>query len=238
MNTHDCSYSLLRYCQDREAGEFANIGVLFWCPQDRFLGFRGSHRFARLTHFFGDLDRDGYRLLVAHVERRFDQMAEDVVHGLPLDPLRASARELATLATLAADAGGVATRRAIAEPLVVGRVAGGPGCIAARIMAGRDSETVRLGVTPSWRQGGRTAGCRRSLGTGNGLKPELRTRIQKPLRPPPLGPSAVESRVPWGYAFAGAATGTACCEAAKRTPSYEPDTLMWRSTRGRTLRLT
>jgi hypothetical protein len=96
MNAHDYSYSFLRYCQDREAGEFANIGVLFWCPQDRFLGFRGSHRFARLTHFFGDLDRDGYRLLVAHVERRFDQMAEDVVNGLPLGPLPASARELAT----------------------------------------------------------------------------------------------------------------------------------------------
>lgn len=95
MTTHDYSYSFLRYCQDREAGEFANIGVLFWCPQDRFLGFRGSHRFARLTHFFGDLDRDGYRLLVAHVERRFDQMAEDVANGLLLDPLPASARELA-----------------------------------------------------------------------------------------------------------------------------------------------
>ena len=96
MNTHDYSYSFLRYCQDREAGEFANIGVLFWCPQDRFLGFQGSSRFARLTHFFGDLDRDGYRLLLAHVERRFDQMAEDVVNGLPLDPLPASARELAS----------------------------------------------------------------------------------------------------------------------------------------------
>lgn len=96
MNAHDYSYSFLRYCQDREAGEFANIGVLFWCPQDRFLGFQGSHRFARLTHFFGDLDRDGYRLLVAHVERRFDQMAEELLNGLDLTPLPASARELAS----------------------------------------------------------------------------------------------------------------------------------------------
>ena len=96
MNAHDYSYSFLRYCQDREAGEFANIGVLFWCPQDRFLGFQGSSRFARLTHFFGDLDREGYRLLLAHVERRFDQMAEDVINGLPLEPLPASARELAS----------------------------------------------------------------------------------------------------------------------------------------------
>ena len=95
MNTHDYSYCFLRYCQDREAGEFANIGVLMWSPEARFLAFQGSHRFARLTHFFGDLDRDGYRLLVAHVERRFDQMAEEVVNGLPLAPLPASARELA-----------------------------------------------------------------------------------------------------------------------------------------------
>lgn len=96
MSAHDYSYSFLRYCQDREAGEFANIGVLFWCPQERFLGFRGSHRYARLTHFFGDLDREGYRLLVAHVERRFDQMAEEILNGLPLESVRASARDLAT----------------------------------------------------------------------------------------------------------------------------------------------
>ncbi len=96
MNTQDYSYCLLRYCQDREAGEFANIGVLMWSPQARFLGFQGSHRFARLTHFFGDLDRDGYRLLVAHVERRFDQMAEEVQNALPLEPLPVSARELAS----------------------------------------------------------------------------------------------------------------------------------------------
>src|SRR5690606_10953088 len=31
-----------------------------------------------------------------HVERRFDQMAEEISNGLPLEPLRISARELAT----------------------------------------------------------------------------------------------------------------------------------------------
>ena len=56
MNALDYSNSFLRYCQDRKAGEFANVGVLFLCPQDRFLGFRGSHLHARLTHFFGDLE--------------------------------------------------------------------------------------------------------------------------------------------------------------------------------------
>ena len=76
MKRHDFSYCFLRYRQDPEAGEFANIGVALWSPENRFLGFEGSKRFSRLTHFFGDLDRDGYRLLVAHVERRFDALAE------------------------------------------------------------------------------------------------------------------------------------------------------------------
>lgn len=95
MKDREYSYCFLRYSQDREAGEFANIGVLFWCPEDRFLGFQGSSRFARLTHFFGDLDRDGFRLLVAHVERRFDQMAEEIRNELPLTSLPRNARELA-----------------------------------------------------------------------------------------------------------------------------------------------
>jgi hypothetical protein len=76
MNCHDYSYCFLRYRQDPEAGEFANIGVALWSPDNRFLGFEGSKRFSRLTHFFGNLDKDGYRLLVAHVERRFDALAE------------------------------------------------------------------------------------------------------------------------------------------------------------------
>jgi hypothetical protein len=95
MKTQDYSYCFLRYCQDRESGEFANIGVLFWCREARYIGFQGSQRFSRLTHFFGDLDKDGYRLLVAHVGRRFDQMAEQVANDLPLETLPLSARELA-----------------------------------------------------------------------------------------------------------------------------------------------
>lgn len=75
MNSQPYSYCFLRYRQNAEAGEFANIGVALWAPKARFLGFQGSPRYSRLTHFFGDLDREGYRLLVAHVERRFDVLA-------------------------------------------------------------------------------------------------------------------------------------------------------------------
>lgn len=76
MNRQDYSYCFLRYRQDPEAGEFANIGVALWSPESRFLGFVGSKRYSRLTHFFGDIDKVGYRLLVAHVERRFDVLTD------------------------------------------------------------------------------------------------------------------------------------------------------------------
>ncbi len=96
MSDQPYSYAFLRYRQNTEAGEFANIGVALWAPESRFLGFQGSRRFSRLTHFFGDLDKDGYRLLVAHAERRFDLLNEHLqADSLRLEPLPESVRELA-----------------------------------------------------------------------------------------------------------------------------------------------
>ena len=95
MNRHDYSYCFLRYRQDPEAGEFANIGVALWSPDNRFLGFEGSKRFSRLTHFFGNLDKDGYRLLVAHVERRFDALAEKLTQDSLLPDHPADIKEIA-----------------------------------------------------------------------------------------------------------------------------------------------
>ncbi len=95
MNQQDYSYCFLRYRQDPESGEFANVGVALWAPESRFVAFQGSRRFSRLTHFFGDLDRDGYRLLIAHVERRFDSLAEEIANGLPFEKLPESARDIA-----------------------------------------------------------------------------------------------------------------------------------------------
>jgi hypothetical protein len=96
MNPQPYSFCFLRYRQNPEAGEFANIGAAVWAPESKFLGFQGSRRFSRLTHFFGDLDRDGYRLLLAHVERRFDvlnsRLSED---ALGLEPLPKSVRDFA-----------------------------------------------------------------------------------------------------------------------------------------------
>ncbi|MDB6067168.1 MAG: hypothetical protein JWR26_3376 [Pedosphaera sp.] len=95
MNQFEYSYCFLRYRRDPEAGEFANIGVALWSPQARFLAFKGCDRYSRLTHFFGDLDRDGYHRLVTHVERRFDILAERMANELQIDKSPANIREIA-----------------------------------------------------------------------------------------------------------------------------------------------
>lgn len=96
MISQPYSYCFLRYRRDAEAGEFANVGVALWAPGSRFLGFEGSKRYSRLTHFFGDLDRDGYRLLIAHVERRFDMLAGQLQEpALSLEALPSHVAELA-----------------------------------------------------------------------------------------------------------------------------------------------
>ncbi len=95
MNCHDYSYCFLRYRRDPEADEFANVGVALWAPESRFLAFRGCSRFQRLTHFFGGLDRDGFRLLMAHVERWFEGLAEQISGDLLMSRFSGSVRELA-----------------------------------------------------------------------------------------------------------------------------------------------
>ncbi len=95
MNPQPYSYSFLRYRQNPETGEFANIGVAIWAPESRFLGFQGCRRFSRLTHFFGDLDRDGYRRLLSHIERRFDVLAGRIQEdAMGIDGLSESVRDL------------------------------------------------------------------------------------------------------------------------------------------------
>ena len=95
MKSNTYSYCFLRYRQDPESGEFANIGLALWSRESRFLAFQGSDRYARLKHFFGDLDDKGFRLLVAHVERRFDALAEEIKGQLEFEGTPDNVHELA-----------------------------------------------------------------------------------------------------------------------------------------------
>jgi hypothetical protein len=56
--------------------------VALWARDKRFLGFEGCRRYSRLVHFFSSLDREGYRLLLSQVERRFDEIALELQSSL------------------------------------------------------------------------------------------------------------------------------------------------------------
>lgn len=53
MNTMKGYYSLIQYCPDSSRLEAANIGVLLFCPEIKFLKARISEPEARIRQFFG-----------------------------------------------------------------------------------------------------------------------------------------------------------------------------------------
>ncbi len=60
MKKFACQYALLRFRPFIETGEFANVGIVMMAPEARFFGFRLLKRYAHITQFFPQLDRQIY----------------------------------------------------------------------------------------------------------------------------------------------------------------------------------
>lgn len=74
INEYACNYSLIRFLPYRDGGELINVGVALSCGALNFLDFRlESRRFARVSHFFPELNidifRDGMRALGEECQR-------------------------------------------------------------------------------------------------------------------------------------------------------------------------
>jgi hypothetical protein len=76
MSLERYSFCFLRYVHEPLSGEFANVGVLLWAPQSRFLGFRASKKFQRLSHFFHGFQQQDHRQLISRIDTQFQQLAE------------------------------------------------------------------------------------------------------------------------------------------------------------------
>jgi hypothetical protein len=83
------SYVTLRYVHDVVTGEFANVGVVLYAPNQRFLGARFSTSYERLNAIFLNIDRAHYRALIRYLNGRFDEMGEELRDSLELLPLNA-----------------------------------------------------------------------------------------------------------------------------------------------------
>lgn len=97
MSLEPYSFCFLRYVHEPLSGEFANVGVLLWAPQSRFLGFKASQKFSRLSHFFHGFQSQDHRQLIARIDTQFQKLAQDLAdtQNLPLSEAPESARDLA-----------------------------------------------------------------------------------------------------------------------------------------------
>lgn len=85
------TYSIitLRYLHDVVTGEFANIGVVLYAPEQRFLEARFTTSYERLNAIFLKIDHLHYRALMRYLANRFDEFAADIRDGLHMPPMNA-----------------------------------------------------------------------------------------------------------------------------------------------------
>jgi hypothetical protein len=97
MNLEPYSFCFLRYVHEPLSGEFANVGVLLWAPQSRFLGFKASQKYSRLSQFFDGFQHQDHRQLIARIATQFQKLAKDLAdpQNLPFPVEPESARDLA-----------------------------------------------------------------------------------------------------------------------------------------------
>ncbi|MBK1882667.1 DUF3037 domain-containing protein [Luteolibacter pohnpeiensis] len=93
------SFCFLRYVHEPLSGEFVNVGVLVWCPDKRYLEFRVSRKYRRMSHFFTGFSPDDYRFVTKKVEHRFKKLAKEIARSesddLPFPESPESAKDLA-----------------------------------------------------------------------------------------------------------------------------------------------
>lgn len=55
-----CQYAIIRFMPFIETGEFANVGIVLLCPEQRFFDFRLLGRHERIIRFFEGMDERVY----------------------------------------------------------------------------------------------------------------------------------------------------------------------------------
>ncbi|OPX56223.1 Protein of unknown function [Oceanospirillum multiglobuliferum] len=74
MKKFACQYKIVRFMPFLETGEFANIGILLFCPSTSQLEFRlAPARFGRVTQFFTGMEVSVYKEIISTLGKEFDR---------------------------------------------------------------------------------------------------------------------------------------------------------------------
>ena len=72
-----CNYAVIRFLPYRKTGEFANVGVVVFCPQEGYFDFRVAKEHWRRVHgFFPELERGLYAKALAAVTDELTALRE------------------------------------------------------------------------------------------------------------------------------------------------------------------
>ena len=82
------TFVTLRYVHDVVTGEFANVGVVLYAPEERYLEARFTQSYERLNALFLRIDHANYRNLIRYLGTRFEKLAGEVRDGLTLVPVK------------------------------------------------------------------------------------------------------------------------------------------------------
>lgn len=89
------TYTLLRYIHDVASGEFANVGIVMLAPDCRFAGARCRKTHGRVSHFFPDMERKGFRSNLSHIEARIESLGDRLQNELSFEEIPMDAERLA-----------------------------------------------------------------------------------------------------------------------------------------------
>jgi hypothetical protein len=75
-----CNYAIIRFIPFVETGEFANIGVVLFCPEAKFFDFKLMSKGKKLTAFFEPLDDKIYKSAKKDFEKTLVTFTEMMRH--------------------------------------------------------------------------------------------------------------------------------------------------------------
>jgi len=82
------TFVTLRYVHDVVTGEFANVGMVLYAPQERYLQARFTASYERLNGFFLKIDHAHFRNVMRYLANRFEELQAEIGQGLELTPVQ------------------------------------------------------------------------------------------------------------------------------------------------------
>ena len=77
------TYTVLRYIHDISIGEFLNVGVALYSPDQKYLGFLCRDTYDRIKNAYPGFDEVSFNKILTHIEASFYKL-DDLIQEEPI----------------------------------------------------------------------------------------------------------------------------------------------------------